>query len=97
MSWDVKLPFWAWGGIAFILCTLTGGLGTWAGYTLLDHEKRIVQLEATQLTGAHVKELMNELKRDIRMDMQGVKTDINSMRTDVAQMRRDLDRSQPIK
>lgn len=89
---EIKLPMWAWSAFAFILCSFTGGLGTWVGYTLFDHEKRLVQIESTKFTNHDGKVMLNELKIDIQSDIGDLKNDINALRLDFIQVRRDIDR-----
>ena len=45
---EVRVPGWLWGSIGALLLLLVGGLGTWAGATLFDHEKRITATESRQ-------------------------------------------------
>jgi hypothetical protein len=89
---EVTIPGWAWAAIAFILCSFTGGLGTWVGYTLFDHERRLVQMESTRFTSQDGRVIIGEMKDDLKSDMSALKNDINSLRLDFVQMRRDLDK-----
>ena len=43
---EVLIPAWLWGGIGALLLLLVGGLGTWVGATIFDHERRISVSEA---------------------------------------------------
>lgn len=42
---EVTIPAWLWGSVGAMLLLLTGGLGTWAGATLFDHEQRLTSVE----------------------------------------------------
>jgi peptidoglycan hydrolase CwlO-like protein len=43
---EVTIPAWLWGSIGALLLLTVGGLGTWFGATIFDHEKRITATEA---------------------------------------------------
>ena len=43
---EITIPAWLWAGTGTILLLLVGGLGTWVGATLLDHDRRITVTES---------------------------------------------------
>lgn len=63
---EVSIPNWLWAGTGALLLLLVGGLGTWVGATLFDHEKRLSVTE-TQVIGVNA--TMNDMKSTlIRID-----------------------------
>lgn len=44
-SGDVQIPNWLWTSVGTVLLLIVGGLGTWVGATIFDHEVRIVKNE----------------------------------------------------
>lgn len=44
-SGTIPIPTWLWGSIGAVLLLTFGGIGTWVGGTVFDHEKRITVTE----------------------------------------------------
>lgn len=91
-SENINIPKWVWGAVGFVLCTFTGSLGTWVGYTLVDHEKRLIHIESTKFTANDGKALFNELKVDLKVDISDLKDDISILRDDISDMRDEINK-----
>ena len=43
------IPTWLWATVGVLLMATTGAIGTWAGSTLMDHDRAIVMLQGQMM------------------------------------------------